>query len=258
MHFYLLVAYLVCNWLSRLLLLLAVYGLSYLLKLNPIARISRIICYIYCLRLVINIKGNFMNTTTIRYTKTAIALHWLIGLAIIAMFFLGWYMADLPKDAPKVASFDFMDLGIYTVQLGEAASPRNFYFNLHKSIGVTLLALIALRIFWRITNQPPALLATMKEWERKLAKGGHHLLYLLMVIMPLSGLIMATYSKYGVKWFGVPFISGKDNPDIWHLFEGVHEVLGFIFITVIIVHIIAALKHQFIDKDETMKRMSLR
>lgn len=198
-----------------------------------------------------------MNNIT-RYTKTAVILHWLIGLAIIAMFILGWYMADLPKEAPKVTEFDFMDLGVYTVQLAEAASPRNFYFNLHKSIGVTLLFFIVLRVYWRLTHTPPELLDTMPAWEKKVAKGGHHLLYLLMVAMPLSGIAMATYSKYGVKWFGMPLIPGLDNPGMRDVFVEVHEVVGFILITIIVLHVLAALKHHFINKDETLKRMSLR
>ncbi len=199
-----------------------------------------------------------MNTSVSKYTKTAIVLHWLIGLAILGMFALGWYMAELPKDAPKVAEFDLFDLGIYTVQLAEAVSPRTFYFNLHKSIGVTILLLVAIRVYWRLTHEPPPLLDTMKAWEKKLAKGGHHLLYLLMVAMPVSGLIMAAYSKFGVKWFGIPLIPGLDDKGLRELFAEVHEIVGTIMILIIILHVVAALKHKFIDKDDTMKRMTLR
>lgn len=193
-----------------------------------------------------------------RYTKTAIILHGLIALGIFAMFALGWYMSGLPKDAPKQAAFDLFDLGIYTWQLAQEASPRTFYFNLHKSIGVTLLALIAFRVLWRITHRPPAMLSSYKAWERKLATATHHLLYLLMVAVPVSGLIMAINSKYGIKWFGLDFISGLDNNNLRELFQEVHEVLGFIFAAFIILHIAGALKHKFIDKDETMKRISLK
>lgn len=199
-----------------------------------------------------------MNHPSTRYTKTAIVLHGLIALGIFAMFALGWYMSELPKEAPKQIAFDLFDLGIYTWQLAEEASPRTFYFNLHKSIGVTLLALIAFRVFWRITHRPPAMLASYKAWERKLATGTHHFLYLLMVAVPVSGLIMATYSKYGVKWFGIDFIAGLDNKDMRELFKEVHEVVGAISLALIILHIVGALKHKFIDKDETMKRMSLK
>lgn len=199
-----------------------------------------------------------MNQPAARYTKTAIILHWLIALGIFGMFALGWYMSELPKEAPKQMAFDLFDLGIYTWQLAEEASPRTFYFNLHKSIGVSILALIAIRVLWRITHRAPAMLASYKAWEKKLATGTHHLLYLLMVAMPASGLIMAINSKYGVKWFGIDFIAGLDNKAGRELFKAVHEIVGAVLLIVVIVHILGALKHKFIDKDDTMKRMSLK
>ena len=192
-----------------------------------------------------------------RYTKTAVLLHWLIAICIFGMFALGWYMSDLPKEAPKQMAYDLFDWGIYTWQLGEEVSPRTFYFNLHKSLGVTIFALIIIRILWKVTHKPPAMLASYKAWERKLATGTHHLLYLLMVALPLSGIIMATYSKYGIKWFGLDFIKGLDNTPMRELFKEMHEIIGVIILVVIIVHILGALKHKFIDKDETLKRMSL-
>lgn len=193
-----------------------------------------------------------------RYNKTAVVLHWLIALGIFGMFALGWYMSDLPKKAPDQASFDLFDLGIYTFQLNEAVSPRAFYFNLHKSIGITLLALIIIRVLWRITHQPPPLLASYKAVERKVATAAHHLLYLLMAAVPLSGLIMAIYSKYGVKWFGIDFIAGFDNKPVREAFKEAHEIIGILLLLVLAIHIIGALKHKFIDKDETMKRMSFK
>jgi len=197
-----------------------------------------------------------MNQDSSRYTKPAVILHWLIALVVIAMFALGWYMTELPKEAAKQTAFDLFDLGVYTWHLAEEASPRNFYFNLHKSIGVTLLALIALRVLWRVSHRPPALLASYKAWEKKLATGMHHLLYLLMVAMPVSGLIMAMSGKYGVKWFGIDIIAGLDNSTLRDIFKEAHEIIGVIFLSAIILHILGALKHKWIDKDGTMKRMS--
>lgn len=199
-----------------------------------------------------------MNQASTRYTKVAVILHGLIALGIFALFALGWYMSEIPKDAAKQAAFDLFDLGIYTWPLTEEASPRTFYFNLHKSVGVTLLALVALRILWRITHQPPAPLASYKAWEKKLATGTHHVLYLLMVAMPVTGLIMALYSKYGLMWFGIELFDGLDNKDIRELFKEVHESVGLILLVAIILHVVGALKHKFIDKDDTMKRMSLK
>lgn len=194
---------------------------------------------------------------TNRYTKTAVILHWLIAIGIFGMFALGWFMTDLPKEGPKQIAYDLFDWGIYTWQLAEESSPRTFYFNLHKSIGITILVLIVIRVLWRITHKPPALLTSYKTWERKLATGTHHLLYLLMVALPVSGLIMATYSKYGVKWFGVSFIKGLDNTPMRKVYEEAHELIGVIILVMLILHIVGALKHKFIDKDDTLKRMSL-
>ena len=193
--------------------------------------------------------------TNNQYTKTAIVLHWLIALGIFAMFALGWYMAELPKDAPKAMSFDLFDLGIYNWQLTEEVSPRTFYFNLHKSVGVTLLGLIVLRIIWRITHRPPALLNSLSAAEKNLATAGHHALYLLMVLLPLSGVLMALYSKYGLKWFCMDLFAGLDNPAMRDTFKEAHEVLGVLMLIVIAVHILGAIKHKIIDKYGTMERM---
>lgn len=195
-----------------------------------------------------------MNNLT-SYTKTAKILHWLIAILIFGMFALGWFMADIPKEAPKQMVFDLFDLGIFNWPVTEEISPRSFYFNVHKSFGVTIFALILIRIFWRITHQPPAILTTYKAWESKLATVAHRLLYALMLILPLSGVIMAVYSKYGIKWFGVNFIKGLDNNPMRLIFKNVHEIIGLILVTIIVIHILGALKHKFIDKDETLNRM---
>ena len=195
--------------------------------------------------------------TPSRYTKTAVILHWLIAICIFSMFALGWYMSDLLKEAPKQMAYDLFDLGIYTWQLAAEASPRTFYFNLHKSLGVSIFTLIIIRILWRLTHTPPALLSSYKAWERKLATGTHHALYLLMIALPLSGVIMSTYSKYGIKWFGIPFIKGLDNTPMREVFTEVHEVIGVIILVILILHTAGAIKHKFIDKDDTFKRMSL-
>lgn len=195
--------------------------------------------------------------STQRYTKTAI-LHWLIGALIVFMFLLGWYMTELPKDADKVMSFDLFDLGIAQWNVAQEMSPRTFYFNLHKSLGVTILALVLFRIYWRLSHRPPALLSSLKAWERKLAAGGHHSLYLLMVLIPVAGIIMSLYSKYGLQWFGIKLLEGLDNKDLRETFAEVHELLGTAMLVVLAVHVLGALKHRLIDKDDTMKRMSLR
>jgi cytochrome b561 len=199
-----------------------------------------------------------MNNTVQRYTKTAIILHWVVGLLIIAMLALGLWMSGLPKDAPKTATFDLFNWGLYTVTLPEPVSVRTFYFNLHKSIGITVMALILLRIFWRLTHVVPAFPDTMKGWEKILADLGHKALYVMMVVLPLSGFIMSIYSKWGILWFGLPLVDGLDNPQLRDFFKAVHEISAWIILALIVVHVAAAIKHKLIDKDEVMKRMSLR
>ncbi len=197
-------------------------------------------------------------TATTRYTKVAIVLHWLIALAIFFMIGLGWYMTDLPKDGPKQIAFDLFDLGMYSWQLSEPGSPRMFYFNLHKSVGLTLFALILFRVYWRVTHTPPAMLFSYKAWERKLATGTHHFLYLLMVAIPLTGLLMSLNSKFGINWFGMHVFDGVDNKEVRDTFEELHELGANLIIALIIVHIVGALKHHFLDKDTTLSKMSLK
>lgn len=199
-----------------------------------------------------------MKQTPSHYTKTAIILHWLIAIFIALMFVLGWYMAELPKDAPKQMAYDLFDLGVYTWQLAEEASPRTFYFNLHKSLGLTVLALIVLRVLWRITHTPPAALSSYTAIEKKVATATHHSLYLLMLAVPVTGLIMAINSKYGLKWFGMDVIAGLDNKPVRDFFECTHEFVGIVLLVLIGIHLLGALKHKIIDKDDTMSRMSLK
>ncbi len=109
-----------------------------------------------------------MNT---RYTKVAIILHWLIAVIILGMLALGWYAVSLPKEAPKVMSLDLFNWHLYTVQFAEATAPRSYYFNLHKSFGVTVFVLILLRIYWRVTHVAPALPASMGCLAAKSGQG---------------------------------------------------------------------------------------
>lgn len=196
-------------------------------------------------------------SSTQRYTKVAVILHWLIALAIAGMFALGWYMGDLPKDGPKLTDFDLFDWGIYTWHMDEPGSARTLYFNLHKSLGFTLLWLVLFRVFWRVSHTPPTML-TSSTLERKVATAAHHFLYVLMVAMPLSGILMTLYSKFGLKWFGLEVFGGLDNADLRDIFKESHELFATILLVVIALHIAGALKHYFIDKDKTLSRMTLK
>ena len=191
----------------------------------------------------------------IKYTNVAIALHWLIGIAILFMFVLGWFMTELPKETLKTTSFDIFNLDLITWEVEEEQSQRSFYFNLHKSVGLSLLLLIVLRMYWRFTHRPPAFLSSMKLWEKRLAKATHHSLYLLMFLIPLSGIIMSAGSKYGIKWFGIKVIPGFDDKAIRELFFEFHEIFGLLLLLLLIFHILGAIKHSIIDKDGTLRRM---
>ena len=195
-----------------------------------------------------------MNNNT-KYTNVAITLHWLIGIAILFMFILGWFMTELPKESAKTTSFDIFNLGLMTWEVAKEESPRAFYFNLHKSIGLTILMLIVLRMYWRFTHRPPAFLNSMKLWEKRLAKATHHSLYLLMFLIPLSGIIMSAGSKYGIKWFGIKVIPGFDDKAIRELFFQFHEIFGLLLLFLLIFHILGAFKHSIVDKDGTLRRM---
>ena len=196
-----------------------------------------------------------MTSHSKKYTSVAIILHWVIAIAIGFMFYLGWFMEALPKEGTKALSYDLFDLGLYTWELTKEATPRAFYFNLHKSIGLTIFGLILFRIIWRLTHRPPALLDTMKSWEKKLATLAHHSLYVLMFLTPLAGIIMSIGSKYGIKWFGIEVISGIDDSGLRHLFKEFHQIFGLLILVILIFHIAGALKHSFVDKDGTLRRM---
>ncbi len=193
-----------------------------------------------------------------RYTKTAVILHGVMGLLIFAMLALGLYMADIPRKLPKVDSIDLFELGIYTVQFSEAMTPRTFYFNLHKSLGVTVFVLALFRLYWRLTHPAPAFPDSMKPWEKTAADLAHKGFYLLMLAIPISGMLMSLYSQFGLLWFGIPLYEGLDDPVLRDLFKAVHKTLAYTMIALIVVHVLAAVKHKFIDKDDILARMSLR
>lgn len=168
-----------------------------------------------------------------RYTSTAIGLHWLIGLLIIGMLAVGLYMAKLPN-------------GIFKFQL----------IQLHKSIGITILGLVALRLLWRFTHPAPMLPKHMPTWQKAIAHSSHYLLYILMVAMPLSGWIMSDAAGYHPNWFGlsVPQLVSQ-NPGLSKTLAMAHEYGAYLLIVLLCLHIGAALQHHFWDNDDILKRM---
>jgi cytochrome b561 len=169
-----------------------------------------------------------------RYTRTAIALHWLIALAVVAQIAFGWWMLQIPKDP---------------------VGARVNAFNLHKSIGLTVLLLMAARLAWRATHHAPVL-PSMPAWQATAARINHGLLYVCLFVQPLSGYIGSAVSGYPVRYFGMmlPDWAPKIIP-LKDLLSVVHLVSSWILIAAIALHIAAALKHQFVDRDGLLRRM---
>ena len=168
----------------------------------------------------------------VKYNGVARALHWLIALGIFTALALG-LNSDGWKEAPWMPG-------------------------LHKSLGLSVLALSLLRLGWRLTHKPPPLPAYTPAWQAMSAKGLHWLFYAMMIGVPLSGWIMSSAGPYPLNWFGlfdVPkFAVGKDSPLADAAHEG-HEVMGFLFIPLLALHIVAALYHHYRLKDEVLRRM---
>lgn len=169
-----------------------------------------------------------------RYNSVAIFLHWVIAIAVLFMIGLGLWMHDIPKGDPA----------------------RAYWFNLHKSIGTTIGVLVLIRLVWRATNRPPALPSSMPGWEQVAAKLTHGLLYVCLLVMPLVGFLASNFTKYGVNYFGVkigPFFA--ENQPMRDGLQEVHEILAYVLMVLIALHVVAALKHLFVDRDQVFQRM---
>ena len=133
---------------------------------------------------------------------------------------------------------------------------RAYWFNVHKSIGITIAVLVLVRIAWRLAHRPPALPSTMAAWQRIGAKISHYALYGCMIVMPVSGYLGSSFTKYPIKYFGHTLPHwGWDSPALKELMSQIHFVTAFIFVTLIVLHIAAALKHRFVDRDGVFERM---
>lgn len=168
------------------------------------------------------------------YTRTAKTLHWLMAVLLFGLLALGFYMHDLPLSPEKLQLYSY-----------------------HKWAGVTAFALVFVRLAWRIAHRPPALPASMPKVMQLAAHGGHLLLYVLMLAIPLSGWLMSSAKGFQTVWFGVlplPDLLDKDKA-LGDQLAFVHQSLNFLFIAVLAGHIGAALKHHFIDKDDILTRM---
>lgn len=166
-------------------------------------------------------------------------LHWLVALTIISMLAVGFYMA----------TFEVWSL-----------------FPIHKAFGVLVLLIILPRILWRLKNGWPTPVREYPTWEHKLALVTHWILILGTLIMPISGFIFSGASGHGVDVFGV--VLAPTNPDpanphdvipfnetVADIGSEAHEIVGYLMVIAIVLHIAGALKHHIIDKDRTLLRM---
>lgn len=168
-----------------------------------------------------------------RYTTTAIALHWLLALAILGSFGVGWYMAGLPLSPQRVK-----------------------LYNWHKWAGVTILTLSAFRLLWRLTHRPPPD-APMPAWQQRASHLAHRALYVLFFAVPLAGWAYSSAAGFPIVWFGVlplPDFVPVDKA-LAEAIKPLHGWLAWTLIAVVVVHIAGALKHQFVDRDGLIARM---
>nr|WP_315465931.1 cytochrome b [uncultured Rhodoferax sp.] len=175
---------------------------------------------------------------TKRYSRTAMALHWVLGLALIGIFAVGLYMTDLPFSPTRLK-----------------------LYNWHKWAGVTILALSVLRLVWRLTHRPPELpgkiAAAMPAWQHWAHHGTHFALYALFFLVPLIGWAYSSAAGFPIVLFGVlplPDFVPVDK-DLAELIKPFHELSAFALIGLAGLHIAAALKHQWVDRDGLINRM---
>jgi cytochrome b561 len=169
-----------------------------------------------------------------RYSAVAQSFHWIIAALIVTQFILAWSADDLP-------------LGMHKLAL----------LARHKSVGMTVLMLAVLRLAWRLTHRPPALPPGMTPVERLLARATHVAFYVLLFAMPLTGWMMSSAKNYSVSWFGLftwPNLIGK-NEAAFNLLKATHDYLSYGLFAIAALHVIAALKHHFWNRDDVLTRM---
>ena len=168
------------------------------------------------------------------YTPAAVALHWIVALLIIGNLAFGLYVAGLEISPAKLR-----------------------YVSWHKWAGVTILLLAAARLAWRLRYPAPAPPATMPAWERRLAGATHGLLYVLFFAAPVTGWLFSSAAGFPVVYFGVvqlPDLVSKDR-ELAAVLRAAHKWINYTMAAIIVLHVTAALKHHFHDRDEVLARM---
>lgn len=168
-----------------------------------------------------------------RWGSIAQGLHWLMAIAIIGNGVLGWIMHEMPRGMDKLNSYA-----------------------MHKSIGLTVLALLLLRVSWKYFDHRP-LDEPMPRWQRISAHATHGMLYLLMLAIPLSGWLYNSIRGYPLQWFkafNLPALADK-NEDLAEIAHFAHESLFWVLLGVLFAHVGGALMHHFRERDNTLLRM---
>lgn len=179
-----------------------------------------------------------MKPSTDRYTFTAMALHWLLAAGILGAFGMGLYLDGLPFSPAKLK-----------------------LINWHKWAGITILALSVARLLWRLTHRPPALpariAAAMPAWQHVAHHGTHHLMYLLFFAVPLLGWAYSSAKGFPIVWFGVLPLPDWVPVDeaLAQALKPLHALAAWGLIGLVALHVVAALKHQFVDRDGLLDRM---
>lgn len=157
-----------------------------------------------------------------RYDTMTIVLHWIMAALILVLFPLGWYMVDLPKGSAE----------------------RSAFFVLHKSIGLTVAALLVIRIAWRARAPAMAAAPGLAPWQEQTARIAHRLLYVFMVLQPASGYISSSFSGYPTRIWGFALPQWADKDPYWNqFFTDVHGASSIALAALILLHVAGALWH---------------
>ncbi len=164
-----------------------------------------------------------------KYSLALRILHWSIAALILGLIALGYYMSDLKGSAPV----------------------RGDLYAVHKSLGVAVIVLVCLRILLRISQRTPPLPSGMPMFEKRAAHAAHILLYCGMIAVPISGLVMSMAGGHGVAFFGLP-LPNLMNPDraLAQMGRQAHELLPYLLLGIIALHVGGALKHRLFDTPE--------
>ena len=180
-----------------------------------------------------------------RYSAAARTLHWVTALLIFAIVPLGWIFAEFKTKGKPPTGF-------------EAPIPGTpfAYASVHKTIGLTIFVLVLARIVYRFVNRPPVLPGTMAPWEKGLAHASHWLLYLTLIVMPVSGYIMSSSGKNPISILGlVNFPKLPIAKETGDVAKEIHLFTQYALYALVIAHIGAIVWHLAVRRDGVLDRM---